>query len=419
MRFPDPTRPVVLAGALLLAAGTLSACGASSDDDAAASSSSGSSSSASDVAKVSNGASQVAVTMTSDDGGTCSLDATKAKAGPVTFSVTNKSASSLTELELQSDNRIIGEKENLAPGLPTVKFTVTLGGGTYQIYCPGAAKEMQEFTVTGKTAEATGSTATLLETGTKGYAQYVDSVVKDMQTAVGTLNTAVQAGNLAQAKKDYALARPFYERIESDVDGFVEPGFKATDNAGNLDYLIDMRASNLDPKVGWHGLHAIERDLFARGAITAKTKQYSTELVTNVAKLTDVVGSLDYKPEDLANGAAGLLEEVQTNKISGEEEKYSHIDLVDFAGNVEGAEQAFAYLEPGLEKIDPTLTANVKTQFANVEKLLDTYRDPSIPGGFKYYDAALKAQSSASLSRAVQALQEPLSQIAEKVATAQ
>jgi iron uptake system component EfeO len=179
-----------------------------------------------------------------------------------------------------------------------------------------------------------------------------------------------------------------------------------------------MRASNLDPAVGWTGFHAVERDLWQGGAITAQTKKYSTDLVANVKELASLGGGLTYKPEDLANGAAGLLEEVQTNKISGEEEAYSHIDLVDFAANVEGAQQAFAYLEPGMKTIDPDLTAQVTTQFGKVTALLDTYRDASIPGGYKDYTAALKASDASKLSLAVQALQEPLSKIAEKVATA-
>ena len=190
------------------------------------------------------------------------------------------------------------------------------------------------------------------------------------------------------------------------------------DNAGNLDYLIDMRASNLDEKVGWHGFHAIERDLFQNGKITDETRKYAAELQANVAQLDKVVGSLEYTPEDLANGAAALLEEVQSNKITGEEEAYSHIDLVDFAGNVEGAQQAFAFLQPGMEKIDPDLTKQVSAQFANVNALLDTYRDHSIPGGYKVYTAELRASEAAKLSKAIQALQEPLSRIAEKVATA-
>jgi iron uptake system component EfeO len=179
-----------------------------------------------------------------------------------------------------------------------------------------------------------------------------------------------------------------------------------------------MRTSNLDPKVGWHGFHAIERDLFQNGKITDQTRQLAAELQTNAVRLQNVVKSLNYKPVDLANGAADLLEEVQTTKVTGEEEAFSHFDLVDFAGNVEGAQQAFAFLEPGMEKIDPDLTRQVNAQFAAVNKLLDSYRNPAVAGGYQYYTAQLKTADAAKLSKSIQALQEPLSKIAEKVATA-
>lgn len=371
------------------------------------------------VAPVRNGVSQVAITLTGDNGGTCVLDHNTAKAGPITFTVTNKTATGITEVELQSNNRIIGEKENLAPGLPSVALILTLGGGTYQVYCPGAKQKIQAFTVTGQAAaQPHGAVADLLQQGTKGYASYVDGVADAMVAAVGDLKAAIDAGDLAKAKAAYPLARPFYERIESDVDGFVMPGFEAADNAGNLDYLIDMRASNLDPAVGWHGFHAIERDLFESGKITGETAQQAAELQKNVDNLHKLVKTLSYKPEDLANGAAELLEEVQKTKVSGEEEAFSHYDLVDLAGNVEGAEQAFAFLEPGLQKIDPDLTAQVRGQFVKVSAMLDSYRDPSVPGGYKVYTAELRASNAAKLSKSIQALQEPLSKIAEKVATA-
>lgn len=371
------------------------------------------------VAPIANGVSQVTVTLTGAEGGTCNVDHTSAKAGPVSFTVVNKTATAITELELLSDNRILGEKENLAPGLPAGKFTLTLEGGKYQLYCPGAKQELITFTVTGKSAaKATGSTADLLKQGTEGYAIYVNGVVDAMVVAVNQLKADIDAGDLEKAKAQYAKARPFYERIESDVSGFVLPGFNATDNAGNLDYLIDMRASNQDPAVGWHGFHAIERDLFANEKITDNTKKLAAELQQNVTQLDRLTKGLTYKPEDLANGAADLLEEVQSNKISGEEEAFSHIDLVDFAGNVEGAQQAFEFLKPGLSKIDPDLTRRVDAQFANVNSLLNRYRDGNIAGGYRYYTADLKAAEAAKLSKAVQALQEPLSKIAEKVATA-
>ena len=419
-RWSQGARRAVPAAAVALAAAGLAACGssstASSSSSASGSGSGSTGSSTRAAAATGAGVATIDVTMT---GESCRLSAPTAKAGPVTFTVTNQSASAITEVELQQNNRIVAEKENLAPGLPTVSFTSTLGGGAYQIYCPGASKEIQSFTVTGRAAApAGGSAAALLRTGAKGYSTYVNGVVGSMVVAVHRLNADIQAGKLAAAEREYPLARPFYERIESDVDGFVLPGFKATDNAGNLDYLIDMRASNLDPKVGWHGFHALERDLFKFGRITPQTKRLSTQLDANVVKLQKLTNGLTYRPEDLANGAADLLEEVQTTKITGEEEAFSHYDLVDFAGNVEGAQQAFAYLEPGLKKIDASLTAQITTQFTNVNRLLNSYRSDSVPGGFVLYTAAVKKRDGAKLSRAVQALQQPLSTIAQKVATA-
>ena len=375
---------------------------------------------AAENAPVVNGVSQVHITLVNDNGGACLIDYNHIKAGPVTFTVTNKTATAITEVEIQSDNRILGEKENLAPGLPSVALTLTLGGGAYQVYCPGASQEMLNFTVTGKVAPAaTGTTAQLLQDGTIGYAKYVAGVAASMVDAVKILKADIDAGDLAKAKEEYPLARPFYERIESDVDSFVLPGFKATDNAGSLDYLIDMRASALDPKVGWHGFHAIERDLFQNNAITDETKAQAAELLTHVEMLAKITPTIQYKPEDLANGAADLLEEVQTTKVTGEEEDFSHIDLLDFAGNVEGAQQAFEFLKPGMLKIDPDLTARVEAEFDKVNAMLDTYRDKTQPGGYELYTAQVKAADAAKLSKAIQALQEPLSKIGEKVATAE
>jgi iron uptake system component EfeO len=389
---------------------TLAACGSDSPSKYADTSS----------GTAEGGVQKVAITLASGSGGdTCKPDTTSVPAGPVTFTVTNESATGITEIELLDDQKIVAEKENLAPGLDPVSFTSTLGGGTYQIYCPGASKEQIDFKVTGKAAAAaTGNAAQVLQDGTVGYGKYVTTQVDEMVAAVRKLQRLVEAGDLGAAQKQYGEARPFYEKVESDVDGFVLPGTKPTDNKGNLDYLIDMRGSNLDPAVGWHGFHAVERDLFGRKAITASTKKLAAELTSNVEQLATLSKSLTYKPEDLANGAAGLLEEVQTNKISGEEEAFSHIDLVDFAGNVEGAQQSFAYLKPGLTKIDANLTTTISQRFEDVSTLLDRYRDPSRIGGYREYTPELKKTDANKLSQSVQALQDSLAHLAEKVATA-
>ena len=380
----------------------------------------GSSSSTTPSHTSSTGAAGVDVTLASGaNGDECTASTDSVAAGPITFTVTNTSATGITEFELLQDQKIVGEKENLAPGLPAVSFTVTLDGGAYQIYCPGAATEFTDFTVTGQAAApATGSTAQILADGAAQYATYVTAQVDQMVTSTQALQDAVDSGDVAAAQKAYGVARPYYERVESDVEGFIKPGGDPTNNADNLDYLIDMRASNLDPAVGWTGFHAVERDLFKSQKITDTTKKYASDLTANVTQLAQLSTTLTYKPEDLANGAAGLLEEVQTNKISGEEEKYSHIDLVDFAANVEGAQQAYAYLKPGLDKIDSTLSSTISTRFEAVLTMLDGYRDAEAIGGYKPYTAALKASDANKLSQTVQALQDSLATIAAKVATA-
>jgi iron uptake system component EfeO len=370
-------------------------------------------------ASIVHGASQVTVTLEEKNGTDyCALSNTTAKAGPITFTVRNVSSTAISEVELQSDGRILGEKENLAPGLPAVSFTVTLTGGKYEIYCPGASKPLVGFAVTGRAATAASSVSAALKSGVAGYAAWVTGQVTGMITATNQLDAAVQSGNLTAAQHAYAAARPFYERIESDVEGFVLPGYGATDNAGNLDYLIDMRESNLDPAVGWHGFHAVERDLFGNRSITASTRSLAAELAANVQKLDALTTSLTYKPEDLANGASDLLEEVESSKITGEEEAYSHIDLVDFAANIEGAQQAFAYLQPGLTMIDPTLTKTIVSQFDAVLALLAADKDPAALGGYVSYTAAVRAADGPALSAAVQALHENLATLAAKVATA-
>jgi iron uptake system component EfeO len=367
------------------------------------------------------GTNAVKVTMANNGGKDgCALDTTSVAAGPVTFTVANQNAPGITEVELLRDQRIVGEKENLAPGLDPVSFTVTLDGGSYQLYCPGASTEYQTLMVTGQAAAApTGTVASILSQGTKDYSAYIVSQIGQLGDGVKALDAAVQAGNLDAAKAAYAKARLFWERAESNVEGFVLPGFAVGDNAGNLDYLIDMRESTpVDAKVGWKGFHAIERDLWQGNAITPGTKALSTELVGNVGKLNTTVATLQYKPEDLANGASDLIEEVQNTKITGEEEAFSHIDLVDFSGNVEGAQQAYASLRPGLEKIDGNLVNQIDQQFHAVLSVLDGYRDPAALGGYRLYTPALKATDAPKLTAVIQPLHQSLSTVAQKVVSA-
>ena len=81
------------------------------------------------------------VTLIGDNGGACVLDhGGQGRAGD--FHRDQQDRHGGQQVELISNNHILGEKENLALGLPAVSFTKTLSGGSYQIYCPGAKKDM-------------------------------------------------------------------------------------------------------------------------------------------------------------------------------------------------------------------------------------------------------------------------------------
>jgi iron uptake system component EfeO len=87
----------------------------------------------------------IEVTLT-DEG--CQPAAISAVAGHVEFHVSNAGSAAVTEFEvLDADDRVLGEVENVAPGLHR-EFTMTLDEGSYITYCPGGATERGTLEVT-------------------------------------------------------------------------------------------------------------------------------------------------------------------------------------------------------------------------------------------------------------------------------
>jgi iron uptake system component EfeO len=81
--------------------------------------------------------------------------------GSVTFKVTNDGADNVSEFEVMKGSKILGEVENIAPGLSR-SFTMRLKAGEYVTYCPGGdTREKGQLTV----AAAAKSTTTTTGTG--------------------------------------------------------------------------------------------------------------------------------------------------------------------------------------------------------------------------------------------------------------
>jgi iron uptake system component EfeO len=129
-------------------------------------------------------------------------------------------------------------------------------------------------------------------------------------------------------------------------------------------------------------------------------------------RLDELMADAEVTPEVVIPGTAELVDEVEESKITGEEERYSHIDLVDFDGNVDGAKAAYDSVHDLVQARRPALAAQIDERFADVDSALRPYRRGT---GFVPYTALTKTDTRA-LSRAIDALAEPLSQVGAIVA---
>ena len=217
---------------------------------------------------------------------------------------------------------------------------------------------------------------------------------------------AYEAGDDDSARTIYADARTHWERIETVAESF-----------GDLDPKMDAREADLEPGQKWTGWHRIEKDLWPARAedytpLTDKERAtYADDLLANTETLDKRIQKLEFTVDQIANGSRGLLEEVATGKVTGEEEYWSRTDLWDFQANVDGARVGYEGVKPILEQKDPDLAEQLDRRFAELQTLLDAQR---VGDGFTLYDD-LSPDEVKALSDAVNALSEPLSKLTAAV----
>lgn len=297
----------------------------------------------------------------------------KVPRGPATFHVLNHGADNISEFELRQGNTIVGESENLTPGLRGM-FTVTLKPGAYELYCPGG--DTGTLTVTGGNAAAQASAAA--DKAVNTYRSYVQGQTEQLVTTTNEFVAAVEAGNVAKAKALYAPARVHYERIEPVAESF-----------GDLDPDIDARDGDVPPDQ-WRGFHRIEKQLWVDGN-TDGMGPVAAKLAADVATLNSRIPNLQLEPARIANGSVSLLNEVGKNKITGEEDRYSHTDLYDLEANVDGSQAALTALQPLVAAKDANLAEDLNANFAGAEAAIDTLRGPN--GEFVSYTSLTQDQT--------------------------
>jgi iron uptake system component EfeO len=342
-------------------------------------------------------AATVSIALTPDG---CAPSPASVASGLVTFEVTNKNATAVSEAELLSGDTIVGEKENLTPGL-SGKFSLRLKPGKYVVSCPNAKTDRFDFTVTGVAGSASPdpSASRLAAQASRAYHDYVVSEVQQLVASAAPFTAAVKAGDIAAAKAAYGPARTHYESIEPVAESF-----------GDLDPAIDARVDDVDDPSKWTGFHRLEKALWQDYSLDGMSP-IADQLTADIAKLQSLVADQTYQPAQIANGCVELLDEVGASKVTGEEDRYSHTDLYDFEANVQGAKEGFTVVEPLLKKANPGLASTIESRFADVLAALEPYRHGD---GWADYSTVTQDQRRV-LAQQVDALAEPLSEVAALV----
>ncbi|MBC2188272.1 iron uptake system protein EfeO [Listeria booriae] len=219
--------------------------------------------------------------------------------------------------------------------------------------------------------ETKAKTSEVLDKAVDNYSKYV---VEQTAAFVGDTKIfadAVKAGDTAKAKEYYSKARVYYERIEPIAESF-----------GDLDPKLDARINDVDDQTEWTGFHRIEKALWQDNSLAGMDK-YANQLVTDSLALQAEVGKLKLEPKPMVAGAMELLNEAATTKITGEEEAYSHTDLVDLAANVEGSKVVYQAIIPALNANDKDLTQQIDDAFVKMEDTLEKY---NTDGNYVSYD---------------------------------
>lgn len=333
----------------------------------------------------------------------CDVATTELEAGPTTFSVTN-SGSKVTEFYVYAEgDRIMGEVENIGPGLSR-DLVVDLSKGTYEGACkPGMVGDgiRETLKVSGKAA-APLSDSEELQAAADSYERYVGSQTEALIDKTTEFVEAVKAGEVDEAKELYPVARTYWERIEPVAEVF-----------GDLDPITDGREPDaIAEGVDFTGWHRIEKQLWVEDNADGMGP-YADDLLANITEVVRLSKDEPLTALQLAQGSKGLLDEVATGKITGEEDEFSHTDLWDFKANIEGSQAAIASLRPVLEAQDPDLVAQLDERFEALDAELNQYQHED--GSWTFYDELSKDQIK-KLSDAVAALSEPISQVAAVVA---
>ena len=280
------------------------------------------------------------------------------------------------------------------------KLAVTLLSVALLAGCANTSSKNTTTNSSSSTVKLSKEDQKALDEATSEYKEFVQGQIDQLLKDTEEFQRVLKSGDLEEAKKVYPLIRMSYERSEPIAESFGESDVK-------IDFrLVDYVDENKSEE-GWSGFHRIERILWEENT-TEGTVKYAEQLVNDIKELKAKIATVEVTPDLMLTGSVDLLNEVATQKITGEEEIFSHTDLYDFRANIEGAEKIFALFKPLIEKKDAKLVKTLETEFKAVNDLLDKHMTDD--SNYKSY-TDLTEKDTKELAEAVTKLGEPLSQM--------
>jgi iron uptake system component EfeO len=235
------------------------------------------------------------------------------------------------------------------------------------------------------------------------YRTYLGTNADLLVLRTTTFINAVVAGKIAEAKVLYIAAHQAYAQMEPAAQTF-----------GDLDPAINARESDVPAGDTFTGFHRLEKALWQGNSLVGMAP-IAKELLADVIKLQALVKTVDLDPATIANGAVGVLSDISASKLAGEEDRFSHTDLWDIEANVVGAQAAFNAIRPLVVPRSPTLAITIDGGFEAILAALQPYQKGT---GYVLFTALTPADTQA-LSQPIDALTDPLTQVAAIVVSAQ
>ena len=316
-------------------------------------------------------------------GHACEPNTLSVPAGRASFRIINRSDRAV-EWEILDGVLVLEERENIAPGLSKV-INAKLLPGDYAITCgllsnPRGTLHVTPTAESDAQAKAKPSMVAFIGPLSE-FRVYLSSQGNALVKAVTALQQAIDAGDLAQAQALYVPAREAYQRLAA-----------ASQRLAELDNAINARADYFEKREqdpAFSGFHRLEYSLFQQRSLDGLAP-LAQRLVNDVSSLKQQLLAQSLPPEQLVSIVVRNLNSLaDVRAVSGEEERYSHIDLNGFAANLDAARRVVDLMRPLLSKSAADLLPNIDTALAAFETQLNGLK---VDGQFSRYDSVTADQ---------------------------